>query len=177
MAKTPLSSASAYCTPTAFIEIVDWRQAADYVVDSDTDDRPTQSELQSSPILARALLAASGEVEAACLPRGQYTPDDLHALTGAAQSHLETVVGLLAFAWLVRRRYPATKQSELPQAFAEAREELERLRVGEHVFGTVQNTEAGKGLSAAPLNQSNDVNTTANQARRFFGYRPIHRGQ
>jgi hypothetical protein len=174
MAKTSLSTGSAYCSPAAFTEIVDWRQAADYVVDSDDDPRPTKDELEASPVLARALLAASGEIEASCLPRGQYTPADLAALTGAAQSHLETLVGILAFWWLIRRRYPASDANTIPASVVDAREQLERLRVGEQVFGTVENTDAGKGMQVLTMRQSTDFNSTVNQARRYFGYRPNH---
>lgn len=180
MPQTPASSLTSYTTAARLFDFIDWRIVGDCVRDDDSLERPTLNELTTpnNPAGLRvvaALEAASGELESACLPRGQYTADDLNALTGMGKGYLERVVAGLAVGVLFSRRWPASgKYEELP-AVRYAEDTLERLRLGERVFGFAQNIDAGKGMSAPPFgpppqSPTEDRNTVA-EAYRFFGNR------
>lgn len=166
---TPLTSGDPYCSVANFLEFVDWRVVADWITDSDTEDRPTLAEVTASTRVVKALMVGTGDVEAACLPRRQYNPATLLALNGAAKASLEKVTAGMACWMLMCRRYPDADPNKMPAIVHEALRMLDRLRVGELVFGTIENTDAGAGMSATQLIDTTDTTSTVNEARRFFG--------
>lgn len=164
---TPLSSATSYCSPAQCLTFHDARQIGDLC--SDTGTRLSPTDLLTDGNLAAALSAASGEVEAACLVGGKYTPTDLQALTGVSAVFLQRLVSDIAMWFLLTRRDSAAKITEL---YRSTQEKLHRLRLGEMIFGLLDQANAGlpkdQFVSQADIDQLN-LNTTI--ARRFFGVR------
>ena len=175
---TLATSAAAYATPAQLLKLVDWRLVADWCSDRD-GSRPTRASLKdpTSPagsVLAEVLLAASGDVESNCLRGGMYTVADLQALTtGAAGGDLRAMVAGCAVLRLAGRRSPvAGKLDDLPLA-SWTQEKLRALRVGEQVFGLVDQIAAGAAMEATEFVTSDpaDTNRTVNAAARYFGNR------
>jgi hypothetical protein len=135
---TPISSATAYCTPTQLLEFFDARQIGDLI--SDKGLRVSDMAIQFDPNVQAALQAASGEVEAACGVAGRYSPTDLAGLTGNSAVLLQEMVAALAYGRLQRRRFP---DKEVPESVKEARAMLGQLREGVMVFGIKENQDAG----------------------------------
>jgi hypothetical protein len=181
MAQTIVSGSDSYCSAEQLFSFVDSREIAGLLRDSDTEDLPSRSEMLDDTDAAGALLAAllragSGEVEAACLPRGQYTAEDLAAIAASTTNagyHLQRVTaGCTILAAFGRRHTASGAGPDDYLAVRHAREALERLRVGEHVFGLAANIEAGKGMDAVPFIDPNaGQNRLVNVARAYFGSR------
>jgi len=165
---TPLSGASSYCTTAEFLQRVDWRSIADYC--SDLSVKLTREALLTNEVLLAALQAASGKVESACTVAARYSPDDLAALTGNSAQLLKTVITGLAI-WEIFQRRPE-KSAELPMRTKEAESYLDRIRLGERVFGIQEVMEAGNVTNRVmDEGRWQTLNLTTNQARRFFGTR------
>ena len=179
--QTPLSSTTSYLPVAEFLKRYDVRTIADLV--SDTGAAVDVTTLSSNANLAAALLDASGDLEAAAMHGAMYTPADLAAIaaatqvvnnvtvdrTTASQGRLFRIVARLALGYLYERR-PAL--GDPPATVGEALKELEQLRSGEMIFGTVE--------TAAAMIQHHEVerpdqvearNGTTYQAARFFGRR------
>jgi hypothetical protein len=168
---TPLTSATAYCDGPTFVIFHDWRTAGDLLVDDDTRLADATA-VASSATLATLLLAASGEVEAACLVSGRYTPDDLNALTGSTQAFLQKLVADLAYWRMMQRRWPDADVANVPGAKS-ALEMLDRLRLGERIFGLQEVADAGlaEEVEMAPAGSAYEQNRVSVEANRFFGAR------
>lgn len=168
---TPVSSATAYCSAAAFLESYDARTVGDLCSMNGT--RVSASALLSDPVLARALLGASGMIEAACLVAGRYAPADLQALTGASRAFLERLAADLALGLLIRGR--PDRKLPVPPQFNEvvrAGGWLDQLRGGERIFGLQETQDAGQ-ISADRETQSvvEARRLVTQRARRFFGSR------
>lgn len=147
MPQTPLSTSTPYCDAASLVVYHDWQQVADMVRDGD-GPRPTRASLldaASAPgsLLQSLLLAASGEIESACLVGDRYEPLDLQAMTGAGLEYLKRLTADLAFWRLSQRRQPNTGDPKSVPGAEQALEELRRLRDGEAVFGLRESAEAG----------------------------------
>jgi len=164
---TPLSSATSYATPTQLLQHYDARQIGDLVGDVGT--RVSSASLLTDVNVQAALDRASGEIEAACLVAGKYTPDDLNILTGMA---LALRVGLcvdLAYWFLQIRRFP---KSEITEGYRAAMEKLDRLRLGERIFGLQE--VANAGLPNTTFVNQGDIDAldlTTTITKRYFGRR------
>lgn len=162
---TPNSSATAYADGDDLVARYDAQFLSELVSDSgtvvDAGDVPDDDNV------AAALLDASGEVEAACLQAGRYQPEDLQALTGAALGYLKKIVCGLAVCNLMARRWP---DKPLPEGLKAVGETLEKLRVGERIFGLEEVQDA-----AQPLRIDDTLATTTpgltDWAARLFGRR------
>lgn len=175
------SGSSAYLAASELWNFIDSRQIAGLLRDDEADDLPTEAELEDSTDeagakLAELLRSGSGEVEAACLPRGQYSVDDLTAIAASdtnADRHLKRVVaGCTILAAFGRRHTSSGAKPEDYLAVAHARDALERLRVGEHVFGLAGNIDAGAGMTAVPfLDPNAGTSRLVNVAQAYFGRR------
>ncbi len=161
---TPLSSSTPYCSNTLFTTFHDWRNVADLLSDDDTR-LADEATVQGNAKLATLLLVASGEVEAACLVSGRYTPSDLNALNGSTQALLQKLTADLAFWRITQRRWPDANPSGVAGAQA-ALDLLERLRLGERIFGLQEVADAG--LPGASDFEHDRVSV---EAGRFFGNR------
>jgi hypothetical protein len=172
---TVLTSSTPYCTAVLFTTFHDWRHAADLLADDDTR-LADEATVQANTKLEKFLMVASGVVESACLVSGRYKPADLTALTGATQAILQQLVADLAFWLMTRRRWPDTKPQDVPGA-GDALELLERLRLGERIFGLQEVADAGLATTTdmAPANSVYEVDRVSVQANRFFGVRRSER--
>jgi len=165
MAKTPLSSSTAYATGADCLTYHDERQWGDYLL----DNNQRQISVANDPRIDKALKRASGMVEAACLVGEKYTPDDLAALTGASKELLVGIVVELAF-WIVSGR--RSKDVQAPPMTAWALDHLQMLRDGSRIFGLQESAEAGlPQTSFVTQDQIDTLNLTTNLARRFYGRR------
>lgn len=176
MAQTPLTNSGSYLTPAAFLARCDARTVGDLCSDNGT--RITAAQLLTDANLAAALLDASGEVEAAAMKGARYAPVDLLAIsttTGAAQGKLFRMIARLTLAYLYERR-PDHKEKP-PATILAIEKQLEELRDGIMVFGTVETS--GAQTLEAVVETSQDVenrNLTVVQASRYFGVRGSQRG-
>lgn len=174
---TPVSSSTSYCSASRFFDYFDHRAVADLVRD-DNLPAPTRVQLLDSTDTAgsrvvQSLLAASGLVESACTHGNRYLPTDLAALTGSSLAHLQRIVAGLAFGALMERRQPVAAVRENVPAVAEADKILERLRLGEHVFGLAENQAAAQRMDGIRFADVQETDTTGivNRASRYFGSR------
>jgi hypothetical protein len=164
--KTVLTSATTYCAADVFIETHDARKVGDLLLDNGTRD----ADPESSTIVARALLWASGMVETACLKGARYTPTDLAALTGAGQSVLETLVADLAFWFLCKRRHKVAVKAKEIAGVEEAFEMLQWLAEGERIFSFQETADAGLPATETETpDQKDDRFGVATIAERYFG--------
>lgn len=183
MAQTVVSGTTAYLSAAELLVFIDSRQVASMLRDDEAADLPTTANMIDGSnaygaILVEMLAAGSGEVEAACLPRGQYSAADLAAIyasgTNAAR-HLKRVTAGCTILALFGRRHTAGGSNVAEYlSVMQAQDALERLRVGEHVFGLAENIEAGKGMATARLEgtETGQPDTpTIETAERFFGKR------
>lgn len=178
MAQTPQSSATAYCSAQQFFTFYDFRLVADLVRD-DNGQASTRAALLDSTdtagaIVASALLAASGLLEAAVTQGNRYQVTDLAALTGASLAHLQRVTAGLAIQLILDRRPTASLKPDLLSAVKEANRYLDNLRTGENVFGLVETQEVAQrfdGLRWADAPPATIANTVVSSASRYFGDR------
>lgn len=123
----------AYATGTDLIK----RYDVDQVGDLATDEREEldRAVVPTHPNVLTALLDASGEIDAALMAGGRYTPDELAGITDNTKNHLIRITCAIAMAGLIERR-PERVSVELADAYRKtARGFLEALRRGENVFG------------------------------------------
>jgi hypothetical protein len=170
------TTATPYCSPADLLDYVDARTVGDCLQDKTDEPRPSRAAIldPTSPAGTRLntlLLAASGELEEACVGGAGYSPADLASLTGATQASLKRVVAGLAVLALYARRQPT---AEIPPIVQYAQERLEKLGKGERVFGLVPATEAAVGFE--PITQVETVDPrverrTVTNAQRYFGNR------
>lgn len=176
MPQTPLSASTPYCTVSQLILHHDWQQVADRARDGDTD-RPAKADLSNTGtdaglIVAAALLAATGDLESACLVGKRYTPSDLAGLTGASAARLQEIVAHLAFWKLSQRRLSSSADPKTTPGASQALEELDRLRDGQRIFAFTESAEAGLPETIDPEPDSESrLNGVVHKARRLFGHR------
>lgn len=136
---------------------------------ADLGARVTAAECLTHANVQAALDYASGEIEAACLVAGKYTPTDLAALTGMSAAFLQGLCCDLAVWHLLVRRYPTVQPTE---AYKLAQEMLSRLRLGERIFGLQEQADAGLPNTTYTTQANIDtqrLNTTLSS--RYFGVR------
>lgn len=171
MAKTPLSSATSYCTGAQFLMFYDPTAVAMLL----SDDGTPVADPENDPTLAEFLQSASGKVEAACLVGGKYAPEDLAALTGNMAGFLAQLVADLAWGPLYRRR-PNFTPAEIPSE-KEANQLLNALGAGTKIFGFVETVDAGVlELDEETTADVEERNMVTFQAQRYFGRRANRRG-
>lgn len=143
MAKTLLSSSTAFATGADLIVYRDWRHVADLVRDDDTR-LPSSTSVANDATVAKALSAASGLIETACFRGGRYTPSDLtQILSGTVcKEFLVSMTCDLAFWILLKRRKPDANPRNVA-GVTEALDTLEKLKLGEAVFPFVEVGDAG----------------------------------
>jgi hypothetical protein len=134
-----------------------------------SDDETAVTDLSANAKLSALLLAASGQVEAACGVSDLYTPTQLAAFTGNAQSLLKQIVCTLCMVMIARRR-PEKFGSEYWQAVRkEAEEYLDRLRKGERLFDSEARREAGLPTIDGPTSVDYDnLRLIPSRVRNYF---------
>lgn len=166
---TPVSNATSYCSAAEFLKRYDVRSVGDLVSDDGT--RITGSTaILASGILESVLADASGAVESACLVGEKYNPTSLSALTGNSAALLKRIVADLAYGMLRMRR--GHKEDTPMPGYEMALEWLNRLRLGERIFGLQENMDAGKPDNV-PVTESvlERLRLSTFQASRYFGVR------
>src|SRR5262245_50972481 len=164
---TVVTSSSAYATAQDLINAHDAGQIGNWATDTKVALTPTQ--ILSDPIVAAALLRASGEVEQACFVGERYTPTDLAALTGASAAALKGMVCDLAFYHIGKRRVP---EPEKIAGYKEAKQMLQDLRDGKLIFGFQDAADAARvsSIDMRSASTGNERRPTGG-ASRLFGQR------
>ena len=124
-------------------------------------------QVAGSSVLARHLASASGEVEWSIVKGGKYTPADLTLSTGNAKAELCRLVCVLAYASVVRRKYPSVPDADLPD-LVEARKRLKMLAMGENFLPFAEVANAMQVEVLPTLRVESRITTRAN---RLFGTR------
>ncbi|OAI39608.1 hypothetical protein AYO40_01200 [Planctomycetaceae bacterium SCGC AG-212-D15] len=164
---TPISSATSYASIAQLQQFKDTRLLGDLLLD--TGNRESSAAQATDAILQLALNWASGEIESACLVGNKYQPADLNALTGMSQANLVGLCCDLAFWKLLGRRYPTMAITE---EYRSAMEKLDRLRLGERIFGLQAQMNAGDPADQfMTLSNIDNVNLNTTIACRFYGTR------
>lgn len=139
----------AYATVTDLIDRFDSRDLGDLA--SDGNAQVSEASLKTDRKIAAALADASGEIDAALLVGGRYTPMELANVTGFSKSHLVRITCDIAAARLMGRRMGRDIE-KLKMMVEQAEGHLERLRNGENVFNLTDQKSAGSpsatGLTA-----------------------------
>lgn len=160
------------------LDYVDWRIVAECLRDDDDAPPPLRATIVSATsdagvLLNQLLMAASGELESACLARELYTAADLAALTGATAARLQEIVAGLTLQRLFGRRMPISGRPEDIPAVRSAAEALDRIGKGERIFGLVDQADAGDGMT--PITTADTIRSreryTVTEASRYFGSR------
>jgi hypothetical protein len=167
---TPLSSATSYCTPAQALMYHDARQWGDWLKDDDT--RESATNILSDATMQEALNNASGIVESACTVAQRYSPSDLNLIlsaNGMSAALIRGLVAEIAFFIVMRRR---RADAEAPPSVVDALALLERIRLGEAVFGILEVMQAGNPtLQALQANDYQTLNLANDQAAPYFGRR------
>jgi hypothetical protein len=168
---------SAYVPPPEVLKRVDVRWCADLCSDtgakvgSSTDTAAMAAALALDPNFLASIDDACGALEAHCLIGMRYTHADLAAIAASAtvaRALLWRFLSRLTMCFLWERR----PRLELPKAYEEVLKDLEKLRSGELIFGTVQIEQAG--LPSSRQESRRDVdrrNLASTRMARFFGDR------
>ena len=171
---TAASGSSAYCTVTQFLQRYDTRSVRELL--SDTGTAVSTSAVADDTTLAALLKEASGEVEAAACAGQRYvinsSQNDLSSLTNNSAAFLAGMVAHLTMYRLWCRRPAMMANVPPPPLYDRAQEFLEQLRLGERVFGILENHEAA-ALDADQESQQDveDRQGVVFNAARLFGTR------
>lgn len=116
------------------------------------------------------LKAASFDIESACIRGGRYSSDDLASLEGVSRAGLVALICDRAIVRGMRARNPLQETTSLHK---ETSETLNRLRLGEDVFGVQEDIDAGAGMETAlrPDQQPGPRPALSTFADRYFGER------
>lgn len=170
---TPVSGSSAYCSAAQFLVRLDERAVRQLLSDSGA---PVVGALADNDTLTALLMEASGMVEAAACAGQRYvitaTRNDLSSLTGNSAQMLAGLVSRLAFFLLWSRRPNQDAGGRLPPGCQDALDFLEQLRLGERVFGILENHQAA-ALDSSVESRA-DVESRRGvvvEAQRYFGTR------
>lgn len=140
---------------------------------SDSGARVSSAGLASDTNMAAALDDASGLVDSALLQGKRYSTADLSALTGNSAAYLKRIVCDIAF-WLLWDRKPAYGGVEdRAGAREQARQALDDLRTGKHIFDVEAVKEAGLPSVGGPtVVEINRLNLIVDRARpRYYPQR------
>jgi phage gp36-like protein len=123
------------------IQRYDSRTLGDLVTDDGT--RVAEASLKNNDKLQTALDSATGQVLAAALRADRYTKADLLSLTGESREYLVDITCAIAF-WNLWRRKPYTDlKDQQTAAQHDAKDALEMLRSGDHIFDVATVRSAG----------------------------------
>lgn len=170
---TPISTETPYCSPLQLFQYHDWEQVADLLRDG-KGPRPSYLWIQDpttreGAILIAALMAGSGEIEAACGVAQRYQPQDLMALTGASQAKLQAMTANMSFWKLSQRRQPASSSIKNVPGLEMTLSSLKDLRDGSDIFGFVESAVAGYPVTIQPNLPMDQAGAVCRRASRLFG--------
>lgn len=107
-------------------------------------DTGVQATLGNDARVEMALDAASGKIDAALFVGGNYTPDELGALTGNSLNLLKYVCSYLAMGILIARRPEKIKEEWCQAIIKEGEDFLDKLRQGIRTFDIDTHLAAGR---------------------------------
>lgn len=175
--KSPSGATTTFLTPAAFLLMVDAQVVAQLLATGEGKSRRpvAESALATNERLWRALLAATGRLESACLRGERYTASDLGALTGASAAHRDKILRDFTMAELWDMREDLTPAAARLIERAERIEE--QLTRGERIFSLAEVQEAGLPASVEDARLDPDQHER-NQGptvilRRYFGRRGV----
>jgi len=190
---TPNSSTTPYLSVPEFLARHDYRSVAQFANDNPAIPLLTQAQLDAgdpSPLytnanVVRAVNAACGMLESACLRGQAYSPADLRALAaqaddaglpGVSGEYMKTIVSNVAMYLLIGRRPgPAPPQTAL-DSFNHSMDQLDALSRGERIFAFAEAASAGVVTTQPmPLDQAYRNNMISARWRPFFGARQAQR--
>lgn len=146
------------------------RYDVDIIGDLATDDRVEldRSEVPDNTNVLAALLDASGEIDAALLAGGRYTPSQLAGLTGNTLNHLIRITCAIAMANLIERR-PDRMSKELADSYRKTSDAwLEKLRRGENVFGIIEATAGTIDVATVQAVEIENLNLLPGRMSPYF---------
>jgi hypothetical protein len=170
---TSVSGLDPYCTVDQLLLFYDERSIRQLL--SDTGTAVTGS-LTANEIVLEMLKAASGWVEAAACTGQRYvinsSRNDLAALTGNSAKMLAKMVADLAMFDLWSRRPNLRGGEKPPTKMQMSLDFFEQLRLGERVFGILENHQAAALDSVVETRRDvEDRNGVVTEAERYFGTR------
>jgi len=172
MTLTVQSALSSYCPPGEAVKLLDWRPLADLCSDSGTRITSAAA-LAGDPNFNKLLMAASGEVEAACAVSRRYLPSDLLALTGVSQARLHLLVARIVVVLAYGRRVDL--KVEQPWLVQWVEDALHALRDGQRIFGFTETMDAGLFHHYIETDQDRaDRNGLVQRACGYFGHLEDH---
>jgi len=147
------------------------RYDVDLVGDLATDTREPieQSAVPNLPLVATALLDASGMIDVNLATGGRYKPSDLDGLTGNSVYHLKRITCDVAMGLLLQRRTDMKYQELAEKVVAGSKQHLMALARGENIFGITSVIESGmmdyQTISSETIDQRN---TLTSRMERYF---------
>ena len=165
---TPISTSIPYASAALMREARDFRQLGDLVNDDNTRET-TAATFDASTKVNRALMKASGMIEAAAIKGDRYSVADLQALTGASKYLLEDICVELSWWCLMRRRLSG---KPLPPETLWAFAYIDELGSGAKIFGIQEAADAGvqdNGFMTA--GEWETLGLATDQAGRMYGRR------
>ncbi len=157
-----------YAQPQDAIDRIDVRRWGDLVLD--TGKRATATQLLTNTRLVAVLNDAAGMIDAALLRSGRYTPADLQTLATTTDNgnflllriNVDLAYGLACEA----RGYSEAEVGAMAPGYLKALEYLERLALGDWIFGLAPVIAAGNPTTAV---LSRRVTLLSSAAFRYFG--------
>lgn len=173
MAKTPATSPAGYCTGAEALDYCDYRNLRELLDDENAGAALGAAAVAAHPRWAALLLAASGELETACLVGGYYHAEDIQALVaagGAGAALVRRTVAHLAQGEARRRR--GLQEEDETGYLKAAHELLQALREGKRILPLVQTQQAGQAsVTVLTAEDRRALNLPTSVYDRFFGRR------
>ena len=171
MAQTSISSATAYATPTDLMNAYSVSKIGAWAA-GPGQPALTQFQILTNPIVASALMRASGRLEAACARGGRYFPADLAALTGVSQAFMVELVSTLAAHILAKRYLP---EPDKIGGYEDAAKILQDLNDGGIIFSFQETVDAGNPANIdLKFDAQGKEQRVTERYRRLFGKRERH---
>lgn len=156
----------AYATPADLIKRYDVRTIGDLA--GDTGERVLADDVATDANVLELLDDASGEIDAALLVGGMYSPADLTGLAGANAKKLVRLTCDIATLYLFERR-PAYDPDRTEVLRERYKQSLTDLRKGENVFNISDNIAAGKPSIDGPTTADYDrLNLLPDRVRNYY---------
>ncbi len=147
------------------------RYDVDLVGDLATDSREPieQSAVPNLPLVATALLDASGMIDVNLSTGGRYKPSDLDQLTGNSVYHLKRITCDVAMGLLLQRRTDMKYQELAEKVVAGSKQHLMALARGENIFGISAVVDSGfieyQTISSVTIDERNLLSS---RMERYF---------
>lgn len=178
VAKTLISSDTAFATAAQLVLFRDWRHLADLVNDDDTR-AANSAAVQAHAVTVQALRSASGQIEAAIYRGGRYTREDIDVILDSvdsplAKDYLAELACNLAYWIMLKRRKPDLSPRAV-SGVPEALKALIDLELGEAVLPFQEVVDASV-MDYTPLDPNRgrasvNAEPLSSQAGRMFGTR------